>query len=339
MFENTDQTSLGSRHYETVILNMAYIPVPISVLKKLKTINSSLYISLSAEKFVRILREGANLSEVDLDKYSTKGIHHLYVDNWKDGQFLSHYRTAILTEAARGEISLEEYDARLMFNVEMLREFGNTLKAGDDLIEITKGNVESAIKIFEKERSFQQMIERFNAMESLRYSAHCILLIHASCFLANKLGTLIKKKHIETLTLASMIHDITLNDSLYDFKTRFFHSDRVTGPIKENPEEHAIFRHPLNASELSKSFGMCQPELETIIIQHHEKADGTGFPNGTTSQKIHPLSALFIVAEDFVSHFIRTYPNPDWPAYLESRTPLFQSPPFREPFSVLRVNL
>lgn len=317
---------------------MAYIPIPISVLKKLKNINSSLYVSLSSEKYVRILNEGADLSGVDLEKYSKKGIHHLYVDNWKDSQFLSHYRAAAVAET-KNEITLEEYDARLMFNIEMLREFGETLKAGDDLIEITRVNVHAAMKVFEKERTFQELLERFGKMESLKYSAHCILLIHACCFLRNRLGTLINKKHIETLTLAAMIHDISLNDKLYDFKSRFFHADRVTGPNRENQEEHEIFRHPRNASELSKSFEMCQPELETIIIQHHEKFDGSGFPNGVTSQKIHPLSALFIVAEDFVSYFIRMYPTPDWKSYLQSRAPLFESPPFREPYSVLKVNL
>jgi response regulator RpfG family c-di-GMP phosphodiesterase len=43
-----------------------------------------------------------------------------------------------------------------------------------------------------------------------------------------------------------------------------------------------------------------------IISQHHELPEGNGFPNALHHTRIAPLSALFIVAHDFLFYFERT---------------------------------
>ncbi len=318
---------------------MSYIPISIALLKKLKSVNSPVYISLTPQKFIKILNEGVSIAEHDLEKYRAKGVKHLYLDNWNNSDFLSSYKKEILTEATFNDISLDEFDVQLMMNTEILRQFVNTLKRGDDSVEITKRTVQAAMVAFKNEIRFEDMLQRFSNIESLKHSAHCVFLVHACTFLRSKLKTLIPSKHVQDLTLAAMLHDITLDDRLFDYKLKYFHFERVAGPVRENPDEHEVFRHPRNASELARTFDFSNPEVESIILQHHERADGSGFPNGSTSQKIRPLSALFIVAEDFVDYFMRQFPNPDWSYYVESRQKAFDSPPFREPFSVLRSSL
>ena len=43
--------------------------------------------------------------------------------------------------------------------------------------------------------------------------------------------------------------------------------------------------HPVIGSELLKSLGFNIQEVLDIIIQHHEKSDGTGYPDGVTPSK------------------------------------------------------
>ncbi|MBC7397838.1 MAG: hypothetical protein H7333_10390 [Bdellovibrionales bacterium] len=43
------------------------------------------------------------------------------------------------------------------------------------------------------------------------------------------------------------------------------------------------------------------PEVAVILVQHHERPDGSGFPGQLTNAQIHPLAAVFIVAEHLIS--------------------------------------
>ena len=75
-------------------------------------------------------------------------------------------------------------------------------------------------------------------------------------------------------------------------------------------EEKEIFlQHPLKAKEIAQNLQEAPLDTATIVYQHHEKSDGSGFPQGIQSNKIHPLASLFIVSHDLV-HYILT--NKNW---------------------------
>ena len=44
--------------------------------------------------------------------------------------------------------------------------------------------------------------------------------------------------------------------------------------------------------------------MVTIIREHHERPDGSGFPEQKTWETINELSAVFIVCEDFVQSYL-----------------------------------
>ena len=46
-------------------------------------------------------------------------------------------------------------------------------------------------------------------------------------------------------------------------------------------------------------------DVDTIIRQHHEKADGKGFPRSLSHQYIAPLAVVFIIAHDLTQYTIR----------------------------------
>ncbi len=47
------------------------------------------------------------------------------------------------------------------------------------------------------------------------------------------------------------------------------------------------------------------PDVDLIILQHHERPDGTGFPRRADSGFISPLAAILIIAEDMVIEAFR----------------------------------
>jgi response regulator RpfG family c-di-GMP phosphodiesterase len=125
-----------------------------------------------------------------------------------------------------------------------------------------------------------------------------------SCVLAKNLEW-ISKTTMDKLVYASVVSDITLavRPELLKFKNiQEFNFNKASF----TPTEQMIFlNHPKDASNLIKNyFRSAPPDTDAIIYQHHEFPDGSGFPLGLKADKIPPLSALFILANDFSYYFL-----------------------------------
>ena len=87
---------------------------------------------------------------------------------------------------------------------------------------------------------------------------------------------------------AGLLHDIG----------RFALSDRVAERGRTLTEEDwtAIQRHPELGADMLRDLGMYGPVAE-IIIAHHERIDGRGYPAGLTGDEIPELAKIISVAE------------------------------------------
>jgi len=95
---------------------------------------------------------------------------------------------------------------------------------------------------------------------------------------------------IETLYKAAMLHDIgkiTTPDSI------------LLKPGKFNEFEYNLIKEHLNTGyELLKNIDM-YAELAEVMVQHHERYDGKGYPNGLKGDEISLLGHIMIVADAF----------------------------------------
>jgi putative nucleotidyltransferase with HDIG domain len=84
---------------------------------------------------------------------------------------------------------------------------------------------------------------------------------------------------------------------LHDIGT-FALSDRVAERGRTLTEEDwlAIQRHPELGADMLRDLGMYGPVAE-IILAHHERIDGRGYPNGLTEDEIPAIAKIISVAE------------------------------------------
>ena len=87
---------------------------------------------------------------------------------------------------------------------------------------------------------------------------------------------------------AGLLHDIG----------RFALSDRVTerGRTLADEDWMAIQRHPEFGADMLKDLGMYGPVAE-IVLAHHERIDGRGYPNGVPGEEIPEIAKIIAVAE------------------------------------------
>jgi HD-GYP domain-containing protein (c-di-GMP phosphodiesterase class II) len=55
--------------------------------------------------------------------------------------------------------------------------------------------------------------------------------------------------------------------------------------------------HPQLGYELLEQTGHMTDEARIIILEHHEKDDGTGYPNGLEARDIHPYARICRLAD------------------------------------------
>ena len=98
----------------------------------------------------------------------------------------------------------------------------------------------------------------------------------------------LKEADLKSLEYASMLHDAGKIDTPIDILTK---SAKLTGQ-----ELSIIRRHPIKGVELVKHLEVLKPVIP-IILHHHERFDGTGYPSGLKKNKI-PLGARIMAVAD-----------------------------------------
>jgi response regulator RpfG family c-di-GMP phosphodiesterase len=110
------------------------------------------------------------------------------------------------------------------------------------------------------------------------------------------------------LVLASLYHDLSLrNDD--QARTSTLDALRLSAGNQQMDSIEQINAHPHHAVALLHQLKDVPPDVDQIILHHHEKPDGSGFPAGINHRSFTPLSALFVLAHDFVDYFIERPPT------------------------------
>ncbi|MBF0297615.1 MAG: hypothetical protein HQK51_02785 [Oligoflexia bacterium] len=139
---------------------------------------------------------------------------------------------------------------------------------------------------------------------------HSVLLANIACLVASMRGWSSNLTYYK-LVLAAFLHDMPLkNPKLARFRT--------TGDLMnrchefKDSELKEYMNHPQDAAKMIENYRMIPPDIGLIILEHHEKADGSGFPRGLNYSSISSLGQLFIVAHDIVSFiFSRSFKDID----------------------------
>jgi putative nucleotidyltransferase with HDIG domain len=151
-----------------------------------------------------------------------------------------------------------------------------------------KYNLSSKIQTYDKNNyDLNALIYELNAKS--RYT-----LNHTSkvSMLSLKIGMAMNfsKKQMKKLKYASLLHDvgkIVIPDSI------------LNNPGKLTKEEYEVIKgHCLAGFELVKKFKGFE-EISQIILCHHERYDGNGYPNKIKGEDIPLMSRIISVADSF----------------------------------------
>ena len=119
-----------------------------------------------------------------------------------------------------------------------------------------------------------------------RAARHAAAVARFASDMAESVG--MSEQDQELAHTAGLLHDIG----------HFALSDRVAergGPLTDE-DWLAIQRHPELGAEMLRDLGMYGPVAE-IVLAHHERIDGRGYPNGLPAEEIPEIAKIIAVAE------------------------------------------
>jgi putative nucleotidyltransferase with HDIG domain len=119
-----------------------------------------------------------------------------------------------------------------------------------------------------------------------RAARHCAAVAQFSRDIARATG--MSKRDQELAHTAGLLHDIG----------KFVLSDRVMerGAQLQDADWRGIRRHPEIGAGLLKDIGVYGPVAE-IVLAHHERIDGRGYPHGLAGDEIPAIARIVAVAE------------------------------------------
>ncbi len=85
---------------------------------------------------------------------------------------------------------------------------------------------------------------------------------------------------------------------LADLGMTSFPSKMITRPSGLSKKEiEQVKKHPQYTVDFLKNNNVTDPLIRTVILQHHERFDGSGYPEGLRGDEIHSISKLFSIAD------------------------------------------
>ena len=203
-------------------------------------------------------------------------------------------------ENIRKIVVAKKLERELGAELEVVQEMSGKLGFNKMVQEITRQSMLETIAEVRRAPRLSELLLQLRTEKEKYISSHSMLLAYVGCALSSQMEWKSDTTY-QKITLASFLHDIVLkNQELARIQTL---SELAQKSKRFTKEEIKEFRdHPSTGAEIARTFTEVPPDVDSIIAQHHERPDGSGFPRGLTHLRIGPLATVFIVAHDIVTY-------------------------------------
>jgi len=289
---------------------------------------ADVFIRLSHDKYLKIFQQGDRFDQSDYQRYAhDKRISHFYLRDPALTAFVLKL-AQVLEARIKAGMSPDEathFSEEIHQTVQSLLEQG---VATPDVGEMIKSNLHLTLQAIGKKPKLKEVIDRVLQRTSSYMAGHSIALCQITCTLATAMewGS---KGTFSKLNFASFLHDAALdNDELAQISSTA--AIQAVRSSQGDATADLVLLHGLKAAELSRSFSEVPPDVDQILIQHHERPDGSGFPRGLTHTQISPMAALFIIAQDLVDEIFKKGSDFSYADFIQSRQETYGMGHFRK---------
>lgn len=245
----------------------------------------SVYIRV-ADKFPVFRKQGDKLDSKRMIALSQKGASSLFIHKAVWNLFLASLdHTSISKDAPREVVASQLRGIIIAYATELERKIKQPKRPIFDKLEALSESLAASIK---KDPAISTYLLR-KSNEPLDYFVnHAVNCAVYSTVIASKLN--FSWNDLKEVTYCALLHDL---GELFHPKTLLYKRSDLT---KEEREEMQL--HPRRGAEVLQTMG-CSPAVVLTALQHHERMDGKGYPQGIELKDVHINARIVAIADTY----------------------------------------
>jgi HD-GYP domain-containing protein (c-di-GMP phosphodiesterase class II) len=312
-----------------------YVRIRMATVLRHGLLACDLYVKLNEKKYIKVMREGDLFDSADFAKFEAKQIDYLYSKGSDAKQVLDKMISGLSRlNTNRAAPTLQQGINISTAALEVISDFNRSLGFTPEVQKLTHENIQLAISTIRGTPKLSALYAKLLIDPDNYLASHSTVLAYLSCGLAS-LMQWTSDQTFYKLSLSAFLHDLTLTDELSKLDS-ISELELSAGDFSVSEKEQFLV-HPTEASALAHGLSESAGDISTIIFQHHERPDGTGFPQAIAHEHIQPLSAVFIVAEGIISFRQKVSSEDSLVHYLTSLDPSFRRGAFRSIIDAITV--
>jgi response regulator RpfG family c-di-GMP phosphodiesterase len=291
---------LSSSMDNFIELKQKFVPISLNILTKLSFTPVDLYLKVSDEKVLKVLRTNEQFTEEDYKKYKDKGLASLLIEQCDGEVFLKVLEENILS-LLEGKEELTDVEIRNIHSI--ISNVASSFGFSSAIVELTNKSIDHSMKVINSDKQLKKLFD--NLIDSGDYlSNHAVVCAHLATAIASNLDVLADKKDeaIKKLNLACFLQDLKITHlGIKQYEDIAYYYDEEATINREKKKDFS--QHPYRAAEeIQKTKGF-PPDVDKIINEHEERPDGSGFPKGLVAKQLTHLSSAFILT-NMIAHLI-----------------------------------
>jgi putative nucleotidyltransferase with HDIG domain len=267
-----------------------FIAIPLESLRLDTVTNFNIHIRTTDEQ-QPVLYRAENLPFTDKvrARLLEHDIEHIYIER-KDRENYQKYLEDNLDKIVADDAIVPEKKAEIVYSsaVHLMEQLFENPWLGDNIRRGEKLVVNTVDLILRDDRAFRGLLavtsyDYYTYTHSVNVCVFCVAL-------AQRVG-LCDKADLQILGTGALLHDV--GKSIIDKNII-----AKKGPLNE--EEWAIIKkHPIYGVEVLRKSSTIPEESYSIVNQHHERLDGSGYPEGLNKNTIHIYAKIAAIADVF----------------------------------------
>lgn len=276
---------------------MEYSKVIIDLFCKFKKAPVDVYVSLSPEKFIKVIHEGSSEGKDIAEKYAKKGVNFFYVraeDYDAVTKGLSELFRSKLAKSDKLPLSTNMDTVHDSFQL-ITEEFRANGTLTESLEKLLKASIDSVVLDVKKEPTLSNILNAFLGRNDF-ITDHSLMLSYVSGLAAVQMDWRAEET-LKKMAMASLFHDM----SLVSEQNAMITSSRDLNELDES-RKSTVTNHCFVSAKMISKLNNIPLDIDQMISHHHE-IPGHGFPGRVSSSSITQISALFAICEEFVTDY------------------------------------